>query len=286
MNKIEAFSLHRRAVSMGAVLLAVIFALSVYNYYSLRESTDIETVDSLSGQRIACCVGWESDYLLSPRKDITLLRYDTNADCILGLSVGHADAVAIDEITLSTILAKVDGVEVLPDPITSVGCTFYTSYKAEKQLAEFNEFAKKFLQSEEYGAYHDRLLNEDYQMADIPAIQDGEKLVVGYVPDSYPESYLDFTTGKPAGYGIEMMQRFAYEYGYTVEWVETTDTAAMIQLSLNQIDFAACYISDVYREDTERGGDAHMTEAYLFVEVYLMKIKDGETLKITGEIDC
>lgn len=270
---------------MAGILLVLVAALSVYNYYNLRNSKEIESVDTLSGQRIACCVGWESDYLLTPRDDVTLLRYETNADCILGLSYGQVDAVALDELTMHTVFAKTEGLEMLPEPITAVGCTFYTSYAAEEALKEFNEFAVEFLKSDDYQEFHDKLFSDNYQMTDIPEIKDGKPLVVGYVPDSYPESYIDFNTGKPAGYGIEMMKRFAYEYGYTIEWVETSETGAMVQLGLNQIDFAACYTSDIYRYDTEASGDAHMTEPYLFVEVYLMKIKDGQSLKITGEIE-
>ena len=59
----------------------------------------------------------------------------------------------------------------------------------------------------------------------------------------------------------------------------------MVQLSLNEIDIATCYISDVYREDTECVGVAHMTASYLFVDVYLIKVKEGESLAITGEIN-
>ncbi|GEM_PF-2069692 len=284
-HEIQAFSSHRRAIIMAAVLIVIILALSVYNYYNLRNATEIENVDSLSGQRIACCIGWESDFLLSPREDITLLRYDSNADCILGLSYGQVDAVALDEITMHTIMAKTTGLECLPDPITAVGCTYYTSYAADEALAEFNKFATEFVKSEEYKEFHDNVFSDNYQMADIPEIEGGKPLVVGYVPDSYPESYIDFTTGEPAGFGIEMIKRFAYACGYTIEWVETSETGAMAQLGLNQIDFAACYVSDIYRYDTEASGQAHMSEPYFFAEVYLMKIKDGEALTITGEIE-
>jgi len=276
---------HVRALIMVGVLLVLIAGLSVYNYYNLRNSMDIETVDTLSGQRIACCAGWESDYLLTPRSDVTLLRYDTNADCILGLSYGQVDAVALDELTMHTIFAKTEGLERLDDPITSVGATFYASYAAEDKLAQFNEFAAAFVQSGDYQPYHDALYTDDYHMAEIPAITDGEPLVVGYVPDSYPESYIDFVTGEPTGYGIEMVQRFAYEYGYTIEWVETSETSALVELGLNRIDFAACYVSDISRDDTENSGQAHMTAPYLFIDVYLMKIKDGAELTITGEIE-
>jgi len=278
-------SAHKRFVCMLIILAILISLLSVYHYYDLRNATAVEKVDELSGQRIACCVGWESDYLLTPRKDITLLRYDTNADCILGLSYGQVDAVAIDEITMNTIFERTKGLEMLPNPITSVGCTFYTSIDSDSLLDEFNRYAEEFVKSDEYKSFHDNVLSDDYRMADIPEITDGKKITVGYVPESYPESYIDFETGEPAGYGIEMVKRFAYDNGYTVEWVETSDTAAMVQLSLNQIDIAACYVSDVYREDTESGGQAHMTSAYFYVDVYLVKIKEGQKLEITGEID-
>jgi len=282
---LHAFSTHRRAVILAAVLTVLILLLAVYNYYNLRSARDIEAVDSLSGQRIACCIGWESDYLLSPREDITLLRYDTNADCILALSYGQVDAVALDEITMHTVMAKTEGLTQLPEPITSVGCTYYVSYAAEDILEEFNAFAEEFVKSEDYGEYHDRVFSDNYEIADIPEVIGGKPLVVGYVPDSYPESYIDFVTGKPAGFGIEMIQRFAYACGYTIQWVETSETGAMAQLGLNQLDFAACYVSDIYRYDTEASGQAHMSAPYFFADVYLMKIAEGQTLRITGEIE-
>jgi len=284
-QKIPLFSVQYRLLAVVAVFAVMVGLLAAYNHNSLRNSMEIESGDELSGQRIACCVGWEADYLLSPRKDINLRRYDSNADCLLSLSYGQVDALALDEITMHTVLMKTEGLEVLPNPITSVGCTFYASYAAEDKLAQFNEFAERFTKSAEYQSYHDAVFEDDYHMADIPEISYGEKLVVGYIPECYPESYLDFATGEPAGYGIEMIKRFAYEYGYTIEWVETSDTAAIVQLSLNQLDFAASYITDVYRIDTENSGNAHMTEPYFYADVYLVKIKDGEKLVITGEID-
>jgi len=284
-SEISAFASHIRLAVMAAALIVVILALALYNYYALKSSTDIESIDSLSGQRIACCAGWESDYLLTPRDDITLLRYETNADCILALSYGQVDAVAMDEITLHAVLNVTEGIEVLPGNITSVGCTFYTSYAAEDKLAEFNEFAESFLQSDEYQSFHDNVFSDNYQMSDIPDIEGGKKLVVGYVPDSYPESYIDFVTGKPAGYGIEVVKRFAYEYGYTIEWVETSENGALAQLGLDQIDFAACYVSDISRDDTENSGEAHMTAPYFLVDVFLIKTAEGQTLKLTGEIE-
>jgi len=284
-TKIPFFCMHKRVIVMAIVFTVLIGMLSIYNYYNLRSKTDVENVDDLSGQRIATCVGWESDYLLSPREDITLLRYESNVDCILALSYDQVDAVAMDEITLNTVMQKTTGLEKLPVPITSVGCTFYVSYNAETALEEFNEFAKAFYSDPYYQEYHDKLFDDEYVMADVPELTEGKKLVVGYVPDSYPESYIDFNTGEPAGYGIEMMKRFAYAYGYKIEWVETSETGALIQLALNQIDFAACYVSDVYRADTELGGQAHMSEAYVNVDVYLIKVKEGEKLAITGEID-
>jgi len=275
---------HVRVIIMIAIFIIAIIALSVYNIYNIRSATDIESIDSLSGQRIACCVGWEADYILSPRNDITLLRYDTNADCILGLSYGQVDAVALDDVTLQTVLTKTSGLEILPEPIAKIGCTLYASYGAEEILAEFNEFADNFVKSDEYEAFHDNILSENYVMPDIPEVEDGKVLHVGYVPECYPEAYVDFNTGEPAGYGIEIIERFAYEYGYTIEWEQTSDTSALVQLARNQLDFAACYVSDVYREDTENSGRVHMTNAFVYSNVFLVKIKDGEKLKITGEI--
>jgi len=276
---------HIRMLIFAGGLLLMIFGLSLYHYYSLRGSENIAAVDSLSGQRIGCCVGWESDYLLTPRKDLTLLRYDTNADCLLALSFGQIDAAAMDELTLLTVMDKSSGLTVLPNPITTVGCTFLASYGAEDKLAEFNAYAEAFVKSDEYPDFHDKLFSGSYEMADIPELTDGKVLNVGYFPESYPEAYIDFTTNEPAGYGIEMIKRFAYDNGYTVNWVVASETSAILQLTSNQLDFAVCYTSDVYREEYETGGEVHMTAAYLYTDVFLTKIAEGEKLVITGEIE-
>jgi len=280
-------TLRRPAIFAGAVLF-VILCLTTYFYTSLRPKTDVETVDDLSGQRIGCCSGWEVDYLLTPRKDLTLQRYDTNADCILALCYGQVDAIGLDEMTATTLLQKVTGVTVLSEPIAAVGCTFYVSRQNEELLADFNDFARSFIESDDYRDFHDRAVFNDGDTFEQPEIElptTGTHITVGYVPDCFPECYYDFTTGGIKGYGVEMVERFAADRGYVIDWVETTDADAMVQLSLNRMDMCAAYMSDIYREETERGTSAHMTDAFLFCEIHLVTAAPGEQPRVTGTIE-
>jgi len=282
------FRPERPALVMGAAILFVILILSAYFYTTLREAQDIAAVDELSGQRIGCCAGWEVDLLLSKRDDVTLLRYESNADCVLALCYGQVDAIGIDEMSATTVMKNVTGVQMLPDPIAAVGCTFYVNRQREDLLQDFNDFASGLLSADYYQAFHDRAVYADgdtYDMPDIEVLTEGEHIRVGYVPDCYPECFYDFVTGEIQGYGVETMERFALEKGYVIDWVETTDMDAMIQLSLNKLDMCASYISDVYREETEAGTTAHMTEAYLFCNVFLVQMMKNAVPVMNGLIE-
>jgi len=276
-----------RFFSFLLVLICLVVILSVTQYLNLQSARMISSVDSLSGQRVGCCSGWETDLLLTGRDDLTLLRYNTNADAIMALGYGQIDAFGADEATTNSILLISDGLEALPDPLTRIGCTQYTSLSNETVLNEFNEFAAAFVDSDDYEDFHNRAVMADgnpYVLPDIPTVTDGKILRVGYIPLYYPQCFWDTVNGLPSGYSIEIVKLFALQYGYTVEFVETSEESFYIGLLNGTLDIVACGATDVYREAVETSGVAHMTEAYLYADVLLLRLKEGAKLVLKGDI--
>lgn len=56
----------------------------------------ITDVNDLEGRRVGVNLAWESDYYLTGRKDMELVRYDSTSDMIMALKYDKIDAIALD----------------------------------------------------------------------------------------------------------------------------------------------------------------------------------------------
>lgn len=281
-------SLARTLAGLGVIALLLLLLIVYYRRY-MRSAQAVESIDALSGQRIGCCAGWETDYLLSDRDDITLLRYDDNTNAMTALAFGQVDAVGIDEANLQVWLQATEGLEILPDPIARIGMTAYYSFGAEGKglVAEFNDFTAAFQNDPDYADFLDRAFlrdGEEYHNVDVPETEGGETVEVGYIPEYYAECYTDAKTRQACGFGIELMKRFAYEHGYSVRFREVSSDNAYVELMEDRLDFVLCQATDVYRAETEASGICGMSQPYLYCNVYILKIRDGEKLSLKGDL--
>lgn len=285
-TSLPKMNVFRRFIAFSVALILVVISLSIRNSFVLHNATAVNSVDSLSGQRIGCCVGWETDYILTGRDDITLMRYDDNATAFVALSYNQIDAVGVDESTFAAINAVTSGLEVLPENLGRIGNTFLTSLEHQELCDEFDEWLEDFRSRPEYDDFVSRAMLEDattYEIKDIPENENGKVLKVGYIPDGYPLAYLDSTTEKPQGAAIESIRQFAYDRGYTVEFEAVSSDSAGIMIIQNMIDLCVCGMTDVYRADYE--GILLMTQSYLDNDVLLVKIADGQEFELKGVIE-
>ena len=79
---------------ISSFIVIIVLAFGMF-YNDIRGSQVVTQTDALSGQRISVMSGWESDYFLSDRDDITLKRYDTTADLFMALNYSQVDALYI-----------------------------------------------------------------------------------------------------------------------------------------------------------------------------------------------
>lgn len=293
MNNKKTASLPKLNARVRLIIVAVLFAVIIAatgltEINNLKSARDVNSVDALSGQRIGSCSGWESDYLLTPRKDLTLLRYEDNATAIMALGYNQVDAVGLDTVTMRHIMGITSGLEVLGEPIADIGYVFCLPKKNESLLKEIDDYILEFRQKDFYPNFVSRSTFEFDSEFPPEYIEDNtggtRTIKVGYIPENYPESYIDSTTGRIEGYGVEFFRHFALDKNVNIEWVPTSATSAYIELDTGKIDVAVMCMTDVYRKEADLSGIL-MTQPYFSGHVYLVKVKDGETMKLNGEIN-
>jgi len=280
-----------RTLVFFAVLLLLVGALMGYNRYTVRSAQDVAKIDTLSGQRIGTIIGWESDLLLSDRDDVTLMRYDTLSECILALSYHQIDAIGMDMGTFSASMRTVSGLEAVGEPLSTMGSTLLASLDAEDSgiLDELNQFAHDFQCSEDYQDYLERLFFEngetEYVMREIPVVKNGKPLNVCYYPEYYPACYMNTVTGEPEGASVEFVERFAYAYGYTINFTAESETGVFVGLGNGTYDLAVSSTTDAYRDAVEASGYALMSEPYSYCDVRMIHVKDGQKVTLSGFIE-
>lgn len=273
----------KRAITL-VLAFAFIFLLSSCGAEGQLENyRPITSIDDFDGRRIGCIVGWEADYLLSDRDDLTLMRYDSLSDMVLALSYKQLDGIAVDEDNAKLVFNSVTGIKLYDEPIAYIGYTALT-IKEEKN-SEFNSWLAEFKKTDEYKEYEERnhaFDGANYVNMDIEEVENPtETLVIGYVPLYYPCAFKD-KNGYVTGLDLEIMRYFARDMGYGLEFIEISESA--IGEYLEKSDFLIGGLTDVYREDYELNPNMHMTDAIREIYVKVIEVSDWDNLKIKSAI--
>ncbi|MDE3056302.1 MAG: amino acid ABC transporter substrate-binding protein [Verrucomicrobiota bacterium] len=95
-------------------------------------------IDQLAGKKVAVNEGYTSDFLLTPRKDISLTRLATTADGFLALQSKRVDAFVTAQSTIDAFFAKQDRslFEITPIEGTGETCALVLPLKKEALLKE------------------------------------------------------------------------------------------------------------------------------------------------------
>lgn len=273
----------KRAITL-VLAFAFIFLLSSCGADGQLENyRPIDSIEDFDGRRIGCIVGWESDYLLSGRDDLTLMRYDSLSDMVLALSYKQLDGIAVDEDNAKLVFSSVSGVKLYDEPIAYIGYTALTL--DENRNSEFNNWLAEFKKTDEYKKYEERNHAFDgvnYVNMDIKEVENPtETIVIGYVPLYYPCAFKD-ENGYVTGLDLEIMRYFARDMGYSIEFIEISESA--IGEYLQKADFLIGGLTDVYREDYELNPAMHMTDPFRNVYIKVIEVSDWDNLKIKSAI--
>ena len=264
-----------------AVLTALALALLLSGCGSSVERGQITDVNDLEGRRVGVNLAWESDYLLTGRRDLELYRYDSLADMLMALNSGKLDAISIDDNSIKVVLSQIDGVEVLEPALGVSGYVAYFSPGEEALLEEFNAFVAQWHSSAEYEDYvcrEDAFDGLTFPEAELPPEGTGRVIRAAYNLDGFPRTFLDTLTDEPSGFDIEVVKRWAAARDYRLELVGTSYDDMGQETLTGRYQLCVGYISSFYNDDARTSGIL-VSDSFAETPIHLCQ-KSGETINM------
>ena len=259
----------------GIVFVVLISVVFLFN--DVRNARTIENGDKLTGQRIGVISGWESDYYLSNRKDITLKRYDTMADLFMSLNYKQVDAIAIDSVTYAMAKRSIAGIKELDDPLVTTNYCVYVKKHDTELLNKVNDFFEYFKNSDEYDEFVEHYYDMDWINNGELTKQTGtgDTLRVGYIIDYYPFEYVE-ADGEIRGNEVELIIQLANYYNMKLEFVPATSESFAMAIKNNMVDVIIASINDMYRSETEQEtSSVDTTDGYIESKIHCV-VADGK----------
>ncbi len=251
----------------------------------LKNARPIDDVHNLDGQRVGVLLSWAPDYLLTGRKDMTLMRYNNLASMILALSYNRIDAIAIDYPLVPNIFQCVSGLYVVDEPISEDSLVVFVNKNRTDLYEQLNEFISRFRTTETYKDIHNRFSStEVFEPKRVKATGNGPVLSVAVVEDYMPFAYLDFETDEYVGSDIEFITHFANEYNYTLKLYPGPYEAATMSVINQRNDMVIGCISKLYAKDEAAGGKVLVPEYYMTQDIVFIEVADRDSLKILSSI--
>lgn len=234
--------------------------------------------EQLKTARIGVVLGWSQDFIFE-KEGRPCARYQDVPEAIMALANGDIDAfyfgydLALDavekykEFKILDYGKKADDVSAL----CRIGDT--------ELIAQWKEFAKKVRERPEWQkiqeAYFTTQANpEGLMLVDPPT--EGKLLRIGYEDEGYPITYY-LPGGNVIGYSVTILNMFAREYGYRLEYASGTWDSNIQALKNNKIDCIIDFFSPSFKDLMESTGDFILTDPYLsYYMVYLVRSKNND----------
>lgn len=271
----------QRAVAFTTALFLLCTCLTACN-----QRPPITNVHELNGQRIGVGLAWGPDYLLTGRKDLKLMRYNSVAGAITALCYHQVDAVAVEQQLVPGILSSVSGLSCIEEPIAEDAMGFLVSHDQPELLAELNSFIESFVTTPEYEDLLARSrASEGYQFREVPLLGGDRVLKVGAVSESYPYSYPNSETDRFEGLDVEFLCHFANAYGYSLEFYGNGWESMELGVEYGKYDLGCGGMSDLYRSDIEESGTVFMSSCYLPVNIVFIVREDDYAHTVLTPID-
>ena len=212
-----------------------------------REVANELDMEDWQSWRIGTPLAWSSDYYLSEQVRIPhLYLYDSIGDCIMALRFGYVDAIAVDALYAYSMVAEYSDLVIQEEPIGEDSLVAYITNARRDILEQMNEYIPKLKASETYTDMVERANAEEFiPNTNIPQVEDGEvlRVAINTGGSGYPYTYYDFVTEEPQGVDIEFIKHFAAEYGYTIEWFDSSWDACSLAIANGEVDVFVYAIS-------------------------------------------
>lgn len=270
---------------LGLVLAVIILLLCMSGCSGKQVYHPIEDVSDLGGRTVGANLEWSADYMLSDRDDMTLVRYNTVASLVMALRYGHIDAIAIERPTANDIMYCMSGLRIVEPATATDELVACVNIDRTDVFEDFNSFATDFYGSEAYIELYDRLNGDSFEYHKVEPTG-GEKILnVGIPTDCYPFCYIDSESGEFAGSDVEVITRFANEYGYSLNLTGGVFSTIEMGIVNGEFDIAIGTFFESARVDTELTGTVYLSKPYMNHEIVFIEIEDPDNMKVLVPLD-
>jgi len=248
--------------------LFIFVCVAVFVATSCAEKKDevkvAKGLDDLNGNTLAVLTGSLDDLVMSEKyPEVKLLRLNTMPEIITAVENNRADFCIGDDVLFMG--GELEGrglvLSFFSDVVAGdIGIAFRLN---ETDLCkEFNEFLANLKNSGMYDDMKHRWCESDVSNMVLPELhikEGGRHLRVAISP-LFPFEYMQ--NGVWIGFEIEMMTRFASEYGYEIEFLNYDFSAMVAALNTNKVDAIGSFMTIT----EERSKQVLFSDSYFYSE--------------------
>lgn len=229
-----------------AVLLAAVIAIPLIMMIKDKTSANSSSSETMTatdyiGKRIGIRTGSsfeEKTFKLFPDSEYSY--YDTNSDLIIALQNNKIDAFLVDEPEARMIHNEQNDVNFLSEVLETDDYSFAfqkDTAQGDKLRGEFDAFLAKLKESGELDKMKTKWTGVDESAKtfdETPLSGENGTLKVAGSADNMPFVYV--RDNRPVGYAVELITRFAREYGYGIDIELGTVMSSLSGMATNTYD--------------------------------------------------
>lgn len=265
----------RKCISVSGVFLML---ASLCSCGLDQDKEAVEKIDRFSGKTVGVVLSWDSDYALTPRKDIELQRYDAMPDMVMALQHDRIDAMALDEITAKSVIFMIQGIEIVQPGYGSFGYVAAFNPKYKDLCDDYDQFLSEYIKTEEYADLQRRIAEYDgidFEERKIKPTGTGMTLRLACNEAGFPSTYLDPVSNEWAGFDYEPLITWANDRNYKIEITGTVSSDSMMGLSKGRYDVAIGYINELYEDDFNNFDIVHSIPINHLTNYFMVKTDEG-----------
>lgn len=228
------------------IFVVFIFAIFVTGCAKSKEDNNFESLEELNQPqyKIGAVVGAASEpYVAKNFPNAVEKQFSSISDMVIALEKKQIDAIVYTHATLENVLnEKPNTLQILSQPVgeTDIHMAISPNTKLKNLQNEVNSFIKAKKNDGTLGKIYNYWFTEhNTEMpSDIPKIQGAtKKLIVGTSGKISPQSF--YVGDKLTGFDIEIITRFAAEYGYEIGFRVEDTVSLLTDAEFGRIDLIA-----------------------------------------------
>lgn len=222
---------------------------------SRADNQEINSSTDLNGRVMGCMSGSIFDQTINKRMpDSKVIYFNSRSELIMGLQTNKIDGYLADRPVAVVCCAENDNIQFLDSLVDEVEYGLCFSRNASPIREEFNEYLQEITKNGFINQLQDKWMKDDginQTIGDIELTGTKGTIRACTTPDAAPFSF--YKNNKFEGYEVELVFRFAKEYGYNLEISNTSFDALISAVSSNKYDIAfnGIYITDERKKSVD-----------------------------------